>query len=216
MDWQNIKLTFWQSGDAEKGTVSAVTYAGFINTWFIKVRQWLQWPLQRFYLENAPLFFVDLVAWERNITRFNSEPESLYRLRVKYAYANAKDAGSTAGFKRIWQRLELGDVSITERSSEEDWDIIILGMAAADIAGNETLLNLLITKYGRTCRRYLLSSQSVADVSAAVAKLATASTFAVCESDIVLPPRGSAVPDNALTYSGDPLTFNDDYLTFEE
>lgn len=216
MDWQKIKLIFWQNGDDEEGTVSAVTYAGFINSWFLKVREWLQWPLQRLYLENAPLFFVDLVAWERNITRFTGEPERLYRLRVKYAYANAKDAGSTAGFKRIWQRLELGDVTITERSSLEDWDIVALGMDADAIAGNEILINLLIQKYGRTCRRYFLSSQSVAMVGTAQIKLATASTLAVAQSAMILPPRNSAEPANVLTYNGNILKFDDSNLIFED
>lgn len=214
MSWQSIKLKFWQAGDEKEGTVNAVTYAGFINTWYQKIRAILEWPLQQLRLEDADLFIVDLIAYERNIERFTEEPESLYRLRVKHAYMNAKDAGSVVGFRNIWKRLGLGDVSITERAPNTDWDIVFLGMDAAEITGNDKLLQRLINKYGRTCRRYYLTTQNRSAIGVAVANLKTEFSLAVTRSELQLPERGSGTPENAALYNGTPATYNGTLATY--
>lgn len=109
--------------------------------------------------ENADLKLVELLGWERDIDRFPGEPEALFRKRVKYALANAKDAGSRAGFARIWQRLDLGEIIQRERVDAENWDVIKLRVEEKVFALDERLLSRLITQYGRTCRRYEFESQ---------------------------------------------------------
>ena len=97
---------------------------------------------------------LDLLAWQRDITREKNETLRLYRLRVKYACVNAQDAGSTAGFARIFERLELGAVIVKERNDGLDWDVVLLEINDSVIADNTLLLDFIIRQYGRTCRRY--------------------------------------------------------------
>jgi len=104
--------------------------------------------------DTCHLTILDLMAWQRDITRFKGEPEALYRLRVKYAFINAVDAGSTAGMKRILQRLGVGYVEIEERHPDRDWDVVLLQLSNTQLAENPELLRVLIQQYGRTCRRY--------------------------------------------------------------
>jgi len=160
-----VNLPFWLNGSGNKA--DARGFSAFISAWWAKCEAWLSWPLNILAVENAPLFMVDLLADERDVQRFTGEPEELYRLRVKYAYANVKDAGTVAGFKAIWQRLGLGDVEVSERVDSWDWDIVLLTVEAQQIADNAELMNLLIEKYGRTCRRYYLGTK--ADIQTFVA-----------------------------------------------
>jgi hypothetical protein len=97
---------------------------------------------------------LELWAWQRDVTRFNGEPEALFRLRVKYAFINSVDAGSTAGMKRIFERLGVGYVEIEERHPDRDWDVVLLKFSNAQLSLNPELLRVLIQQYGRTCRRY--------------------------------------------------------------
>ena len=77
---------------------------------------------------------------------------------VKYAYVNARDAGSTAGFQRIFERLGIGYMELQERIEGQDWDVIRLHITDNQIAGNEELLSIIVRLYGRTCRRYQITS----------------------------------------------------------
>ena len=104
--------------------------------------------------ETCHLTVLDLLAWQRDISRFKDEPESLYRLRVKFAFINAVDAGSTAGLKRILQRLGVGYVEIDERLPDRDWDVVLLRLSDSQLSQNPELMRVLIQQYGRTCRRY--------------------------------------------------------------
>jgi hypothetical protein len=148
MLWENIKLIFWE------GSGNLKAYAAFLNTWYELVKSWLEFPLIQFDVDQAHITIVDLWAWERNIERFNSEPEWLYRRRVKHAYQNARDAGTVIGFKRIWERMELGYLELDERLEGRDWDIVELTVTESTIAEQPELLDIIIEKYGRTGRRY--------------------------------------------------------------
>ncbi|MGH8333473.1 MAG: phage tail protein, partial [Pseudomonas sp.] len=110
------------------------------------------------YLQIDPdtchLTILELWAWQRDVTRFNGEPEALFRLRVKYAFINSVDAGSTAGMKRIFERLGVGYVEIEERQPDRDWDVVLLKFSNTQLSLNPELLRVLIQQYGRTCRRY--------------------------------------------------------------
>lgn len=143
-----LSLPFWLGGkELEKLTAAA-------QSWWAKVEGWLRWPLLQMDADTCHLTVLDLLAWQRDITRFKSEPEALYRLRVKHAFINAVDAGSTAGMKRILQRLGVGYVEIEERMPDRDWDVVLLRFSDSQLSKNPELLRVLIQQYGRTCRRY--------------------------------------------------------------
>ncbi|GAA4649021.1 phage tail protein [Kistimonas scapharcae] len=154
----DIQLPVWQEGqpepaiDAPEGEL--VKFARVMDKWWNQVQAWLYWPLTGFDVDNAPLVIVDMIAWQRDIDRYPGEPEWLYRRRVKHAKANAEDAGSVIGFKRIWERMELGYIELDERIPGQDWDIIRLNITETLIAERPELLDIIIRMYGRTCRRY--------------------------------------------------------------
>lgn len=143
-----LKLPFWLAGTELTKLKDAA------QAWWAKVTEWLRWPLLQMDAETCHLTVLDLLAWQRDITRFKDEPESLYRLRVKFAFINAVDAGSTAGLKRILRRLGVGYVEIDERMPDRDWDVVLLRLSDSQLSENPELLRVLIQQYGRTCRRY--------------------------------------------------------------
>jgi hypothetical protein len=147
-----LDLKFWLAGTELTKLKDAA------QGWWEKVEGWLRWPLLQMDADTCHLTVLDLLAWQRDITRFKGEPESLYRLRVKYAFINAVDAGSTAGMKRILVRLGVGYVEIDERQPDRDWDVVLLRFTDSQLSQNPELLRVLIQQYGRTCRRYDFST----------------------------------------------------------
>lgn len=164
-----IKLPFWLSANETKKLLTAAT------NWWEKVEEWVQWPLGQLDALTCTLSILDLIAWQRAIERFTDEPESLYRLRVKYALINSQDAGSKAGFIAIFQRLGIGYVEIAERTDEVNWDLILLRLSDSQLAENTDLLMNIIQEYGRTCRRYQL--QVITPITATVEVRATGHTW---------------------------------------
>lgn len=143
-----LELPFWLDGE------EATKLKATAQAWWESVEGWLRWPLMQMDAETCHLTVLDLLAWQRDITRFRGESEALYRLRVKYAFINAVDAGSVIGFQRILQRLGVGYVRISERMPDRDWDIVQLHLSDQQLADNPALLDMIIYQYGRTCRRY--------------------------------------------------------------
>lgn len=143
-----LDLSFWQAGPR----LDAVKRAG--QGFWEQVEDWMRWPLAQLDVETCSLRALNLIAWGRDITRFKGEPEWLYRRRVKYAYVNARDAGSVAGFLRILERLDVGYAEIEERDPYKDWDVIILRLTDSQLSNYPELLTLIVHQYGRTCRRY--------------------------------------------------------------
>lgn len=143
-----VTLPFWMSGPELTKLAKAA------QKWFSRVMAWAIWPAQQMNPETCTETVLDLIAWQRDIDRFDGEPLALYRLRVKYAYANARDAGSVEGFKRIFQRLGVGYIEIEERMEGRDWDVLAIHLSDTQLADNQDLLQVLIQHYGRTCRRY--------------------------------------------------------------
>lgn len=133
---------------------SVAQLAATAHKWFSRVAQWAAFPLRQLDPMTCTEPVLDLIAWQRDIQRFETEPLALYRLRVRHAYANARDAGSVDGFKRIFQRLGIGYVEIEERMDGLDWDVINIRLSSNQLDGNTELLDTLIQHYGRTCRRY--------------------------------------------------------------
>lgn len=144
----DVSLPFWMAG------AELTKLATAAQKWFSLLMGWAIWPAKQMDPETCTETVLDLIAWQRDIDRFDGEPLDLYRLRVKYAYINAKDSGSVAGFKRIFERLGVGYVEIEERMDGRDWDVIGLNLSDTQLADNQDLLQELIQHYGRTCRRY--------------------------------------------------------------
>lgn len=145
----NINLPVWMN----KGEVKKLA-AIFAKFWQ-QVYDWLSWPLSQIDPLTCSETLLNLLAYQRDITRFNGEPLALFRLRVKYAFINAQDSGSIAGFAAIFERLGIGKIEQLERQANYDWDVIIIRVTDNQIAQNNTLMMALIRQYGRTCRRYI-------------------------------------------------------------
>lgn len=143
-----LSLPFWLDG------IELTKLKSAAQSWWTKVEDWVRWPLLQLDAETCHLSVLDLLAWQRDIQRFHGEPERLYRLRVKYAFINAVDAGSTAGMVRVFERLGVGYVELEERVDGLDWDIILLHLSDTQLSENPLLLRVLMQQYGRTCRRY--------------------------------------------------------------
>ena len=118
------------------------------------IAEWVTWPLQQFDPLTCAEPLLNLLAYDRDIARFNGEPLALFRKRVAYAFINAKDAGSVSGFIAIFARLGIGYVELLERQPGIDWDVIIVRVSDSQISDNADLLLQIIRQYGRTCRRY--------------------------------------------------------------
>lgn len=114
----------------------------------------LTWPLRQLDATTCAESLLNVLAWQRDISRFDGEPLALFRLRVRYAFVNARDAGSVAGFIAIFARLGIGYVEILERLDGLDWDVVRVRLSDGQLAGHPDLLRQIIRQYGRTCRRY--------------------------------------------------------------
>ncbi|MEX3019370.1 phage tail protein [Kluyvera sp. STS39-E] len=143
-----LKLPSWM----DKGDPARLLRA-CVKFWS-QVYEWVTWPLRQFDPLTCAEPILSLIAWERDMTRFNGEPLELYRKRVSYAFINAQQAGEIAGFIAIFARLGIGKVELLERQDAEDWDVIVARVTDSQIADNSDLLLEIIRKYGRTCRRY--------------------------------------------------------------
>lgn len=148
-DLPKLKLPSWM------GKGEPLKLANAAHKFWLVARDWLLWPLEQIDAETCAESLLNILAFERDITRFVGEPLQLFRKRVKYAFINAEDSGSIAGFSAIFKRLGIGDITQLERQSGYDWDVIIIRVTDSQIADNNTLMMALIRQYGRTCRRYI-------------------------------------------------------------
>jgi hypothetical protein len=143
-----IKIPFWLEGTQLLKLVDTA------RSWWDLVETWIHYPLTQFDELTCSEAILNLWAFQRDVQRFANEPLALYRKRVKFALVNIQDAGSVEGFIAIFDRLDLGTITLTERFLDDDWDVIAINITDAQLAGNEALLNEIIRCYGRTCRRY--------------------------------------------------------------
>ncbi|MCS3459239.1 phage tail protein [Aeromonas sp. BIGb0445] len=137
-----------------------------INAFWQRLKGWLLLPLAQQDPLTCSESLLALLAWERDIGRFDGEPLALFRKRVQFAFVNARDAGEVAGFKRIFERLGIGWCDIHERQTGQPWDVITIEVTDSAMASNQALMSTLIQHYGRTCRRYRF--QVVYPVSATI------------------------------------------------
>lgn len=143
-----LKLPFWEALGTSIPLVKAA------QKYWEQIETSLRWLLTQTDPETCTENILKMIAWQRDITRFDGEPLWLFRRRVKYAFINVVDAGSVAGFKRIFERLGIGYIEVNERVEGRDWDVIVLNLSDNQLSQNAELLRVLIEQYGRTCRRY--------------------------------------------------------------
>ncbi|AHF77565.1 Phage protein [Sodalis praecaptivus] len=143
-----VALPSWMNaGEPAKLLTAARAY-------WTQVYGWITWPLNQFDPLTCSASLLTLLAYDRDITRFDGEPLSLFRKRVAYAFVNAADAGSVQGFITIFDRLGIGYVELLERQPGIDWDVILVRVTDSQISDNTQLMLQIIRQYGRTCRRY--------------------------------------------------------------
>lgn len=148
-------IPWWQDGQTTSEQLKEPHFLSKGVTQFFKLlKHYLLAPLEQADALTCSESLLNLMAWDRDIKRFNNEPLSLFRKRVKYALINAKDSGSVAGFKAIFERLGVGIVAFKEREDPIQWDVCTIEMTDGDISQNSALIQTLIGQYGRTCRRY--------------------------------------------------------------
>lgn len=146
-------LSFWMNGEEARKLCRGA------RTFWQRIADAAIWPAQQLNPLECALPILDIIAWQRCIARYPGEPERLYRLRVTHAYANAVDAGQTAGWGRIFKRLELGDVVLEERVLGQDWDRVGIVCDDSQFPDQQNVLEIIIEDYGRTCRRYYFVSR---------------------------------------------------------
>lgn len=143
-----IKLPFWM----DRGELRKI--ADLFEKWWAWAEIFVRYPLQTQDAEKCSHQVLNLLAYQRDITKFENEPLVLFRKRVKYAFVNARDAGSKQGFIQIFERLGIGYAEIEERFDAVNWDVIKIRLTDSQVAKNHDLLMQIIRQYGRTCRRY--------------------------------------------------------------
>ena len=153
----DIKLPAWLNNDSVNRLKS------LFGNWWDKAATWVQWPMTQLneYVCVQPV--LGLLAWERHVTPIPGETEEMFRARVKHAVANAEDAGSAAGLKRIFYRLGIKIIDIQERVPDQDWDIVDINMEDDEVSRQQAVVAQLIKEYGRPCRRYQTSTSHVAE-----------------------------------------------------
>jgi len=90
-----LPLSFWMAG-AENTKLGQAAYK-----WFSLLGKAAAWAIDTRDPLTCGEAMLDLMAWERGVTRTPFDTERLYRLRVKHAFENGKDAGNAGGWKRI-------------------------------------------------------------------------------------------------------------------
>lgn len=151
INWQVLtKMPYWlarPASELDKLRQAAVIY-------WQRVADMLAWPAKQLDPMTAELELVNLLAWERDISQIPNETELMYRTRVKYALPFAKGAGSKNGWLDMFEKLGMPWITIDERISKVDWDVVSLQLLDADLGERQNLINALCRQYGRTTRRY--------------------------------------------------------------
>ncbi|GKX41626.1 hypothetical protein SOASR015_06600 [Pectobacterium carotovorum subsp. carotovorum] len=172
-----------------------------VKQFWLKTYGWMQFPLQQFDAETCDVALLDAMAYQRDIQRFNGEPLALYRLRVKFAFINAVDAGSVAGFINIFKRLDVGDVTLAERQPAHDWDVVLVQLNDEQLGTYNTLMMDLIRQYGRTCRRYYFDVQNMDTSRIRAAEFSHDTAYYAADVDIVHGLVEGRIPANAPAFT---------------
>ena len=155
IDWQSLtKMPYWLARPASE---LDKLRKGAVRFW-MRVSEMLAWPAKQLDPMTAELALVHLLAWERDITQIPNETEQTYRIRVKYALQFAKGAGTQSGWYFMFEKLGTPWITIDERVSEVDWDVVSLQLLDSDLAERNQLIDNICRQYGRTTRRYEYST----------------------------------------------------------
>lgn len=157
IDWAALtKMPYWLARPASE---LDKLRKGAVRFWqrFVDM---LAFPAKQLDPMTAELEFVHLLAWERDIEQIPSETELMYRTRVKYALPFAKGAGSKSGWLDMFKKLGMTWVNIDERISQTDWDVVDLQLLDSDFGNRQKLIDYICRQYGRTTRRYQLTTIS--------------------------------------------------------
>jgi len=187
-----LSLSFWMAG-AESTKLGQAAYK-----WFSLLGKAAAWAIDTRDPLTCGEAMLDLMAWERGVTRTPFDTERLYRLRVKHAYENGRDAGSAGGWKRIFERLELlpdgNEIEQLERMPGQDWDIVGLAMTDERMTELQNILErIIIEEYGRTCRRYRLTSRVKQGITVAVSTFDDDHATILCRSNVLTAHRAEEI-----------------------
>lgn len=148
MRMPEIKFKYWM------GRGELAKFAKALQAYWAHVEAVLKLPMQKHDPLTAPIGIVNLMAWERDVTRLGQEPEELFRIRVAHAYGFAREGGSIAGWEDMFAKLGYPHIVQDERLQNVDWDVVSLQIRDGDLSDVPKLLDTVIRQYGRTCRRY--------------------------------------------------------------
>jgi len=194
IDWHEItKLKYWlarPNSELDKLRQGAVLF-------WQRVSDMLAWPAKQLDPMTAELELVHLLAWERDITQIPNETEQTYRIRVKFALQFAKGAGTKNGWYYMFEKLGTPWITIDERVSATDWDVISLQLLDSDLAERNQLIDNICRQYGRTTRRYEYSTIASMPLIAPPNDFSLDSLTGFAKySDDMSPKLGLAVMDN--------------------
>ena len=196
------QVSFWMNGANSQALCKAA------QLWFQRLGDAAIWPARQCHPMTCSLPVLDLLAWQRGVTRFIGESNQLYRMRVTHAYANAKDSGQTSGWQKILERLELlgpGVLTLSERITGQDWDIIGIELSDQQLSElQEVLFKVMIPEYGRTCRRYTPISRATESIHLLVGTFDDAHTT-----------LEATLPQCALAINSSSDIFDNEYTTVE-
>ncbi|WP_209327923.1 hypothetical protein [Pseudoalteromonas sp. PA2MD11] len=194
IDWDAItKMPYWLARPASE---LDKLRKGAVRFWQ-RISEMLAWPAKQLDPMTAELDLVHLLAWERDITQIPNETEHTYRIRVKYALQFAKGAGSKSGWYFMFEKLGTPWITIDERFSEVDWDVVSLQLLDSDLAQRNNLIDSLCRQYGRTTRRYQYNTIASIQLMSPPSDFAHDSlTGFAALSDDMSPKLGLAVMDN--------------------
>ncbi|MFT5788011.1 MAG: hypothetical protein ACI8SJ_000106 [Shewanella sp.] len=151
VDWNSLtKLPYWLARPASE---LDKLRKGAVRFWQ-RFSELLAFPADQLDPMKAELALVHLLAWERDIEQIPSETEKMFRTRVKYALQFAKGAGSKKGWLDMFAKLDMPWLTIDERFSTTDWDVVNLQLLDADLGERQNLIGYICRQYGRTTRRY--------------------------------------------------------------
>jgi hypothetical protein len=193
-DWDRLtKLPYWLARPASE---LDKLRKGAVRFWQ-RVSDMLAFPAKQLDPMTAELALVHLLAWERDIEQIPSETETLYRTRVKYALKFAKGAGSKEGWYYMFEKLGTPHITIDERVSETDWDVVSLQLLDSDLAERAGLIDNICRQYGRTTRRYQFDTIASMPLVAPPQDFALDSLTGIARlSDDMRPAMGLALMDN--------------------
>lgn len=192
--WDSLtKLPYWLARPASE---LDKLRKGAVRFWQ-RLADLLAFPVAQLDPMTAELELVHLLAWERDIEQLPGETEALYRTRVKYALKFAKGAGSKEGWYYMFEKLGTPWITIDERVSETDWDVVSLQLLDSDLADRAGLIDNICRQYGRTTRRYQFDTIATMPLVAPPADFSHDSLTGIASlNDDMRPALGLALMDN--------------------